>query len=174
MLLPEMRLDVAARSRPVLHDVAARQVRQARVPRGAGLTRTQGNGPPAHRIRAAVLPLATIVVADLELRCFTTVSRVDARRHVSGGGAHHETRAPSRDIGEHIGEYSVTAEGVDAIVDRYVPGHLKGVTVDFDLAFFHKAAIGCVHRQKDVEPERKFPGEVGGRVPRSWGRVPSW
>src|ERR1043166_7815583 len=54
-LLPNALLDDAARSRPVLHDVATGQVRHARV--------AVMLAPPAHGIAAGVLPTATIVVA---------------------------------------------------------------------------------------------------------------
>src|SRR6266571_5342107 len=129
-----MSLDVAAPSRPVLHNVAARQVGHARV--------TVMLAPPAHRITAGVLRPATIVVAHLELRQFKRLRAawpVLARRHVVVGHAHHDTHAPWMTIGEHIGEYGVTAEGVDTIVDRHVPGDLQGVTVDFNLALAHEA-----------------------------------
>src|SRR5207247_11408849 len=81
-LKSSMRLDGAVRSRPVLHDVAACQVRQARVTLGTRLPRRQVRGPPAHRIDVeprggtTALRLATIVVAHLELRVFTTATRI--------------------------------------------------------------------------------------------------
>src|SRR5437667_12148195 len=145
-----MPLDGAVPSRPVLHDVAASQVRQARVPGGTRFSRMKGSGPPAHRIRAAVLRFATIVVADLELRRFAAVSRVDARRHKGVGGPHHETKAPSRVIGEHIGEYALTAEAGDPIVDRKVTRDPTRVTVAFALAPLHQAPIRRVPPQEDA------------------------
>src|SRR5207248_8050394 len=83
----------------VLHDVAASQVCEAGVPKGARFPRFQGRNPPAHRIAAGVLPPTAIVVAHLELRGFAALSRIHARRHVairrrSVGHAHHETHAP--------------------------------------------------------------------------------
>src|SRR5258705_7553813 len=133
---------VAARSRPVLHDVAARQVRQAGVPRGSRFPRFQGRDPPAHRIAAGVLPPAAIVVADLELRGFAALSRIDARRHVPVrqrpvGYAHHYTHAPRMTIGELIGIHGPAVVSIDPVVDGYVPGELLGVTVDFDLTLLN-------------------------------------
>src|SRR6266568_7606565 len=158
-----MTLDVAA-SRPVLHDVAARQVREARVPLRARVARTLVRGPPAHRIATGVLWPATIVVADLELHRFTTVSRVHARPHVEVGHAHHETHTSRMTIAELVSKDGLTAEAVDPVVDRHMPGDLKGVTVDFDLAFGHDAAPLTILPEKDVEPEGKLPGHVGGRT----------
>src|SRR5438445_380530 len=165
-----MSLDGTAPSRPVLHDVAARQVRHTRVPVTCG--------PPAHRIAAAVLRLAAIVVADLELHHFTTLSRVDARRHVavrqrSVGYAHHETHAPRMTIGELVGIDGPAVEGIDPVVDRHVPGELQRMTVDFDLALVHDAVPVRVLPEKDVEPERDLPGHVRGRV-RGHGLAAGW
>src|SRR3989442_4416802 len=119
-----MSLDGAVRSRPVLDDVAARQIREARVPRGTRFPRTKGLGPPAHRIDveprggATALRPATIVVAHLELRVFTTATRIDARHHVGVGDTDHEPNAP-RGIGEHVGFPAFAADVVDASADRY-------------------------------------------------------
>src|SRR2546422_2850638 len=110
-----MSLDGAVRARPVLHDVATGQIRQARVPGGARFPITKGCGTPAHRIDvepregATALRPATIVVAHLELRVFTTATRIDARHHVGVGDTHHETNAP-RGIGEHVGFHGFAAE----------------------------------------------------------------
>src|SRR5207302_8472453 len=79
-LVPNERLDDGARSRPVLHDVAAGQVREAGVPTGARLPRFQGRNPPAQRIAAGVVPPTALVAADLELRGFAALSRILARR----------------------------------------------------------------------------------------------
>src|SRR6266566_5239602 len=165
-----MSLDGTAPSRPVLHDVAARQVRHTRVPVTCG--------PPAHRIAAAVLRLAAIVVADLELHDFTTLSRVDARRHVAVrqrpvGYAHHETHAPRMTIRELVGIHGPAVEGIDPVVDRHVPGELQRMTVDFDLALGHDAVPVRVLPEKDVEPERDLPGHVRGRV-RGHGLAAGW
>src|SRR5947207_8972801 len=141
-----MSLDGAARSGPVLHDVAAGQVRHARVP----MTR----GPPAHRVAARVLSPAAIVVADLELDDFTALSRVDARRHVVVRDAHHDTHAPRMTIGELIRIHWPTVVGIDPVVDRHVPGELQGVTVHFDLALGHDAVPVRILPEKHVEPER--------------------
>src|SRR5207249_5553901 len=91
-------LDVAARSRPaMLHDVAASQVREAGVaPVATGRTAR----PPAHGIRSAVLPLATIVVASLELHLFKAAVRVDARGHERLGQTHYDTRSEERRVGK--------------------------------------------------------------------------
>src|SRR5260370_17789188 len=100
-----MSLDVAARSLRVIDDVAARQEREARVP----VTR----GPPAHRIAAAVLRGATIVVAGLELRLFKAPLRVGARRHA--GHTHDDTIAPRR-IGARRGKHGPTPERIHPAV----------------------------------------------------------
>src|SRR6266480_1953922 len=145
-----------------------------RAPGGARFPRTKGCGTPAHRIDveprwgATALRPATIVVAHLELRVFTTATRIDPRHHVGVGDTHHETNAP-RGIGEHVGFHGFAAEGVDAVVDRYVPGDLERMTVDLDLALLHEAPTGlAIHRQEDVEPEGKFPFWIEG------GRIEGW
>src|SRR2546425_12935184 len=98
-----VRLDVAARSR-VVYDVAARQVREARVPPPPLFI----VGPPAHRIHvepmdAAALCLAGIVVADLELPFFGASLRVQARRHAGRKGPTHHEAPASRGIVKRLG-----------------------------------------------------------------------
>src|SRR2546425_1052822 len=174
-----MSLDGAARSRPVLHDVAARQVNEVSVPVMVA--------PPAHRIDvetrrgAAVLRPATIVVAHLELRQLIRLCAawpVFARRHEVIGDTHHETEAPSTGIGEYVGLHRPAVKGVHVVVDRYMPCNLPGglwgnrlgydaVPIDFDLAFGHDALLGRIVRilpEKDVEPEGDLPSHRGPLV----------
>src|SRR6266699_523036 len=128
-------------------------------------------GPVSPERRCATTIVAgrkAVVVAHLELRVFTTATRIDARHHVGVGDTHHETNAP-RGIGEHVGFHGFAAEGVDAVVDRYVPGDLERMTVDLDLALLHEAPTGLeIHRQEDVEPEGKFPFWIEGARIEDW------
>src|SRR6266704_1070552 len=197
-----MSLDVAAPSRPVLHNVAARQVDQVRIPVMLA--------PPAHRIDmeprrgTAALRPTTIIIADLQLRPLKRVLRVEARRHIARsrgsrreghiGNTHHEARALATGIVEARGIHGPIVIGVHAVVDRHVPGDLerltgersglKVVTVDLDLALGHDA-IPCrlpVHHlfaEKNVEPEgelathRRKPSRRVGEVLRVDGFIRS-
>src|SRR5437870_13359169 len=119
--LVPMRLDVAVRSRPVLHDVAARQVDEVSVPVMLA--------PPAHRIGTgfALLRLAALVVAHLELRPFKRLRAafpVLARRHVVIGNTHHETEGTWVAIGEYRSMHPTTVISIQPAVHRHVPGNL--------------------------------------------------
>src|SRR5439155_4028105 len=153
-----MRLDVAVRSRPVLHDVAARQVDEVSVPVMLA--------PPAHRIGTgfALLRLAAIVVAHLELRQFIRLRAafpVLARRHVVIRDTHHETVAPWVSIGEYRSMHRPTVIGIHAVVDSHVPGNLLSVPVDLDLTLVHDAIPVGILPEKDVEPECELPRHRG-------------
>src|SRR5205809_5707655 len=153
-----MRLDVAVRSRPVLHDVAARQVDEVSVPVMLA--------PPAHRIGTgfALLRLAAIVVAHLELRQFKRLRAafpVLACRHVVIGDTHHETVATWVSIGEYRSMHRPTVIGIHAVVDSHVPGNLLSVSVDLDLTLVHDAIPVGILPEKDVEPECELPRHRG-------------
>src|SRR5437773_3128479 len=164
-----MRLDVAVRSRPVLHDVAARQVDEVSVPVMLA--------PPAHRIGTgfALLRLAAIVVAHLELRRFKRLRAAwpvfacchvawDTRGSWRGGparDAHDETEAPSTGISEYVGIHRPAVIGIGPVVDRHVPGNLLSVPVDLDLTLVHDAIPLGILPEKDVEPECELPRHRG-------------
>src|SRR5439155_10990265 len=153
-----MRLDVAVRSRPVLHDVAARQVNEVRV--------SVMLAPPAHRIGTGFAPLrlTAIVVAHLELRQFKRLRAAFpllACRHEVKGHTHHETEATWVGIGEYRSLHRPTVIGIHAVVDRHVPGNLLSVPVDLDLTLVHDAIPVGILPEKDVEPECELPRHRG-------------
>src|SRR3989442_15740794 len=132
----QMSLDGAARSRPVLHDVATRQVDEVSVPVMLA--------PPAHRIGTgfALLRPAAIVVAHLELRQFKRLRAafpVLACRHVVIGNTHHETEATCVGIGEYRSMHRQPVIGIQPAVDRHMPGKLLTGHVDTDLTLVHAA-----------------------------------